>query len=99
MSFTSGRPLRVGVIGTGFGATVHVPAFQAAAEFEVVAVVSGHRANAERVAAEHGIGWCGDDYRAMLREVDLDVVSIAVPGGLHREMALAAAAAGRHILC
>lgn len=99
MSSSSGRPLRVGVIGTGFGATVHVPAFKAAPAFDVVAVVSRHQPNAERVAAEHGIGWAGDDYRAMLREVDLDVVSIAVPGGLHHEIALAAAAAGRHILC
>jgi predicted dehydrogenase len=89
----------VGVIGTGFGATVHVPAFKAAPEFDVVAVVSGHQENAERVAAEHGIGWAGDDYRAMLRDVDLDVVSIATPGGLHHDMALAAAAAGKHILC
>ena len=35
----------------------------------------------------------------MLREVDLDVVSIAMPGGLHHEIALAAAAAGKHVLC
>jgi predicted dehydrogenase len=92
-------PFRVGVIGTGFGSTVHVPAFKAAADFEVVAVVSGHRANAERVASEHGIGWSGDDYRAMLREVELDAVSIAVPGAMHHEMVLAAAEASVHILC
>ena len=35
----------------------------------------------------------------MLAEVDLDVVSISAPGGLHHEMVLAAAAAGRYILC
>jgi predicted dehydrogenase len=35
----------------------------------------------------------------MLSEVDLDVVSIAVPGGLHHEIVLAAAAAGCHVLC
>ncbi len=91
--------MRVGVIGTGFGATVHVPAFKAAPDFEVVAIVSRKRENADRVASEHGIGWSGDDYRAMLREVELDVVSIATPGGLHHEIALAAAEAGRHILC
>jgi predicted dehydrogenase len=92
-------PFRVGVIGTGFGSTVHVPAFKASPDFEVVAIVSRRRANAERVAAEHGIGWAGEDYRSMLREVDLDVVSIATPGGLHHEIALAAAEAGRHVLC
>jgi predicted dehydrogenase len=92
-------PFRVGVIGTGFGSTVHIPAFTAAPDFEVVAVVSRHRANAERVAAEHGIPWAGDDYAAMLREVDLDAVSIATPGGLHHQIVLTAAEAGRHILC
>jgi predicted dehydrogenase len=92
-------PFRIGVIGTGFGASVHVPAFKAAPDFEVVAIVSRHRQNAERVAGEHGVAWFGDDYRAMLREVDLDAVSIATPGGLHHEIALAAAEAGKHILC
>src|SRR5690242_16997677 len=92
-------PFRVGVIGTGFGSNVHIPSFQAAPDFEVVAIVSRRRANAERVASEHAIAWAGDDYHAMLREVDLDVVSIATPGGLHHEIVLAAAQAGRHILC
>src|SRR4051794_25636588 len=98
MSLSPDRPFRVGVVGTGFGATVHVPAYTAADGFQVVAITSGHRENAERVAAEHHIAWSGDDYRAMLREVDLDVVSIATPGGLHHEIALAAADAGKHIL-
>jgi len=91
--------LRVGVIGTGFGATVHIPAFTASDDFEVVAVVSRRLANAERVATAAGIRWFSDDYRAMLRDVELDVVSIAVPGGFHHEMVLAAADAGRHVLC
>ena len=94
----TGSAFRIGVVGTGFGATVHVPAFKASTDFEVVAITSRKRENAERVAAEHGIGWAGDDYRAMLREVDLDAVSIATPGGLHHEIALAAAGAGKHIL-
>jgi predicted dehydrogenase len=96
---SSQGPMRVGVIGTGFGSRVHIPAFQQSADFEVVAVVSGRRERAEQAARQAGIGWFSDDYRSMLAEVDLDVVSIATPGGLHHEMVLAAAAAGRHILC
>jgi predicted dehydrogenase len=76
-----------------------VPAFTASEDFEVVAIVSRRRENAERVAREAGIGWFSDDYRAMLSEVDLEVVSIATPGVLHYELVLAAAAVGRHILC
>src|SRR4030081_3654818 len=85
MNTSSIRRLRIGVIGTGFGATVHVPALKASEDFEVVAVVSRRRENAERVAREAGIGWFSDDYRAMLSDVDLDAVSIATPGGLHHE--------------
>ncbi|GAC1313533.1 MAG: Gfo/Idh/MocA family oxidoreductase [Chloroflexota bacterium] len=99
MPAPSDRPLRVGVIGTGFGAQVHVPAFMASPHFEVVAIASGRRENAERVAKAAGVGWFSGDYREMLREVELDVISISAPGGLHHEMVLAAAASGRHILC
>src|ERR1700731_383301 len=99
MPTPSSGPLRVGVIGTGFGASVQIPAFTASDDFEVVAVVSRRVENAARVASAAGIGWFSDDYRAMLGEVDLDVVSVAVPGGLHHEIVLAAAAAGRHVLC
>src|SRR5258708_7395974 len=99
MPTPSGGRLRVGVIGTGFGATVHIPAFKTADDFEVVAVVSRQRAKAERVAREAGIDWFSDDYHAMLDEVDLDVVSIAVPGGLHHHVVHADAAARRQLLC
>ena len=93
------KPFRVGVIGTGFGATVHVPAFKQSEDFELVAIVSRRRDNAERVARDAGVDWFSDDYQAMLDDVDLDAVSIAVPGGLHHQIVLAAAARGRHVLC
>jgi predicted dehydrogenase len=99
MPTAPGRPLRVGLIGTGFGSSTHIPAFRQSADFEVVAVVSRRREKAEQVARDASIDWFSDDYRTMLRKVELDVVSVAVPGGLHREIVLASAAAGRHILC
>ena len=40
-----------------------------------------------------------EDYRAMLQRPDLDVICICTPNGLHAEMAIAAAKAGKHILC
>src|ERR1051325_8287436 len=99
MASSPNGKFRVGIIGTGFGAAVHVPAFKAADDFEVVAIVSRHRQNAERVARENGVAWFSDDYREMLERPDVDVVSVAVPGSLHREIVLAAAAAGKHVLC
>lgn len=93
------RPFRVGVIGAGFGAVAHIPAYQRLDDFEVVAVVSGRAENARRAAEKAGVGWSGDDYRRMLAEVDLDVVSVAAPGYLHHDMVIAAAGAGKHIVC
>ena len=93
-----GTKLRVGVIGTGFGSTVQIPAFRANPRVEVVAVASGQPGKARRVAAQFGVRHAFDDYAA-LAAADLDLVSITAPPHLHRPMALAAIAAGRHVLC
>lgn len=90
--------LRVGVIGTGFGRQVQIPAFAAHPRTRVVAVASATPGKAANVAAEFGIPHAFDDWRDLI-QVDLDLVSITPQPATHREMALAAAAAGRHILC
>jgi predicted dehydrogenase len=97
MSETS--PLRVGVIGTGFGALTHIPGFQRSPGVEVVAVASGREQRARRVAEKFGLQAGYGDYRQMLAEQRLDLVSIATPPGLHHEMALAAVERGCAVLC
>lgn len=93
-----GDRLRVGVIGTGFGATVQIPAFRAHPRVEVVAVASSQPGRARRVADTFGVRHAFDDYAA-LAAADLDLVSITAPPHLHRPMTEAAVAAGRHVLC
>lgn len=90
--------LRVGVIGTGFGSLVQIPAFRAHPRAEVVAVASGRPARAKAAAERFGISHAFDDYRELAR-ADLDLVSITAPPHLHHPMALAALAARRHVLC
>jgi len=90
--------LRVGVIGTGFGRQVQIPAFAAHPRAKVVAVASATPGKAARVAAEFGIPHAFDDWRDLVR-TELDLVSITPQPVTHRAMALAAAGAGRHILC
>lgn len=90
--------LRVGVIGTGFGRQVQIPAFAAHPRAKVVAVASATPGKAARVAAEFGIPYACDDWRELI-SADLDLVSITPQPVTHRDMALAAASAGRHILC
>jgi predicted dehydrogenase len=92
------KKLRVGVIGTGFGSTVQIPAFRAHPRAEVVAVASGQPGKARQVAERFGIRHGFDRYEDLVT-ADLDLVSVTAPPHLHRPMTLAAVAAGRHVLC
>jgi predicted dehydrogenase len=91
--------LRVGVIGTGFGSLVQIPGFQRSPGVEVVAVASGRPERARRMAEKFGLQAGYGDYRQMLAEQRLDLVSIATPPYLHHEMALAAIERGLPVLC
>src|SRR5581483_3075131 len=95
---TMAQHLRVGVIGTGFGSLVQIPAFQAHPRVEVVAVASGTPGKARAIAGRTGIPHAFDRWEALV-EADLDLVSITAPPALHRPMALAALDAGRHVVC
>ncbi|MBI4286878.1 MAG: Gfo/Idh/MocA family oxidoreductase, partial [Chloroflexi bacterium] len=92
------RPLRIGIIGVGFGATVHIPGLQSEG-VEVVAVCARREERARETAAKFGIPHVFTDYHKMLEMPGLDAVSIVSPHHLHREMAEAALAAGVHVLC
>ena len=92
-------PVRVGIIGTGWGANVQVPAFQCVDGLELVAITSGRKERAEAVAREHNLPYAFDDYREMLRAAKPDLISIVTPPIFHREMTLAALEAGVHVIC
>jgi predicted dehydrogenase len=87
----------VGVIGLGFG-RAHIPAFQAAGA-RVVAVCQRDETTARKVAAAYGVPQIFARWDDMLRAVRPDVVVIATPPHLHRDIAAAAAAGGAHVLC
>jgi predicted dehydrogenase len=89
--------LRVGIVGAGFGGTVHAPAYALHPRFEVVAIASP--SSAERVARERKIPHAFDSVEAMLAGTELDVVSVASPPFDHHRSVLAALAAGKHVLC
>ncbi len=89
--------LRVGIVGSGFGGTVHAPAYALHPRFEVVAIASP--TNAERVARERKIPNAFRSVGEMLAGVELDVVSVASPPFDHHPSVLAALAAGKHVLC
>ena len=95
----SGGKIGVGIIGTGFGLSVHAPGFQLTPETEVVAVCSKHKERGEAAARQYEIPHVFTDYRQMLDMKEIDLVSVAAPDYLHASMAMDALDAGKHVLC
>jgi myo-inositol 2-dehydrogenase / D-chiro-inositol 1-dehydrogenase len=92
--------VKVGIIGSRFEADIHAASFKISPEeAEVVAVASPTPGNAAALAERYGIPRAFTDYRAMLRETDIEMVTIAAPNWLHAQMTLDCARAGKHIVC
>lgn len=87
---------RVGIIGTGWGARVQVPAFREAG-LEVVAI-AGHNAERTRNVAGQLDVEPFDDWRKLIAS-DIDLVTIVTPPSEHLEMATSALDARKHVLC
>lgn len=91
-------PVRCAVIGLGMGRG-HARRFLEYPESELVAVAD---LNPERLAAfEADLGKDGlfTDYRAMLKQVQPDLVMVALPNHLHKPVSIEAMEAGSHVLC
>ena len=100
------RDIGVGVIGTGFMGKAHSFAYRAVAGIfpgslrpvlQSVADINGEAA--EQAAKQFGFLRWRTDWRALVEDPDIEVVSITTPNVVHREMALAAIAAGKHVHC
>ena len=98
----SERRLRWGVLSTAdIGRKKWIPGVRRAPKQrgEVVAIGSRDEATARRVADELGIPRAHGSYEALLADPEVDAVYIPLPNHLHLEWTLAAAEAGKHILC
>jgi len=89
----------VGVIGSGFARTSHLPGFRACAGAEVLAICSGTRSNAEAAAQQYCIPHVVSDYEEMMLIEELDLIDVVTPPYLHHPMVMAALEAGKHVLC
>ncbi len=91
--------MKVGIIGYGWVAGAHIEALNAIDGVEVVAVCSSRRHNDEELSARHGGSITSYTQLAeMLERDDIGVVSICSYPSQHKDHALAAAAAGKHLI-
>ncbi|MBI3506612.1 MAG: Gfo/Idh/MocA family oxidoreductase [Proteobacteria bacterium] len=100
------REIGIGVIGTGFMGKAHALAYtMAGATFPgtlrpvLQAVADNVATAAEAAAAQFGFRKWHSDWRALVADPAVGIVSITTPNILHAEMAIAAAKAGKHIHC
>jgi len=99
MTSTVSTPIRVGLIGGGGIATFHITGYREHADtITIGAVADAVPATAEARGAELGVP-AFTDYREMLERADIDAVDICLPHHLHRDAIVAAARAGKHVLC
>ena len=92
--------VKVGIIGSGFEADIHAASFRIMPEeAEVAAVASPTPGHAEALAARYGIPRACRDYREMLADPAIEMVTITAPNRLHAQMTVDAARAGKHVVC
>lgn len=90
---------KVGIIGYGWAATAHIGAINGTDQGEIVAVYSSRELDDAELSTAHGGTVKGyTDLDAMLADPEIDVVSITSYPNQHREQAIAAANAGKHLI-
>jgi predicted dehydrogenase len=93
-------PLRIGLVGAGAIMRLsHAPTIGRSAQATLTAVFDVDAGRAESLARDFGIPRHTTDLRALVEGADVDAVIVATPNINHPEAVLAAAAAGKHVLC
>lgn len=100
------KSLGIGLIGTGFMGKAHALAF-GAAKAVMGDVPESHLAvlcdtpvdKAQKMADQFGFARFTDDWKSLVSDPDIDIVSITTPNILHFDMAIAAINAGKHVYC
>jgi len=98
--------IRVGLIGSKFMGVAHSNAFRNAGiwfDLPVKIAMKAVAARDHQALAEFArkFGWesCETNWRRLVARTDIDLVSVATPGNLHKEMVLEAVRHGKHVIC
>jgi predicted dehydrogenase len=94
------KKIRFGIIGcAGIAQKQFIPAMRLASNAEITAVGSRNPDQSKEFSEKNGIPRFFGSYEALLDNPDIDAVYIPLPNSMHKEWAIKAAAAGKHILC
>ena len=103
---TSKPNLSIGLIGSGFMGKAHVFGFATAQKvFNIPAKLNLHtladvnKQAAKAAADEFGFTNSTDNWRELVQNPEIDIIDITAPNALHKEMALEAISAGKHVYC
>src|SRR5450755_652635 len=102
MKNDSEQPIRVGIVGasaSGWAPLSHVPALMLLPQFELAAVCTTRADTAAEAAAKYGAGRAYHDYHEMVKDPDIDLVSVVVKVPSHHDVVMAALNAGKHVYC
>ncbi|MEX0285254.1 MAG: Gfo/Idh/MocA family protein [Paracoccaceae bacterium] len=98
--------LRIGMVGYGFMGRTHSNAFLEAPRYfdlpmqpELTAICARDKDRAEAFASNWGYGSVETDWRALVERDDIDLIDIAAPNNMHHDIAIAAAEAGKMVMC
>lgn len=92
--------VRIGLIGVGnIAQNAHIPAYLKQKDVEIVAVCDLKEERAREVAEKYGIKHVAKDMYELVALEDVDAVSVCTWNNAHAEAVIAAAKAGKHILC
>lgn len=94
------KTLRWGILGcAAIADRAVIPAIQASATGQIIGIASRDESKAKNKAEQFGIPKYYGSYEALLADADIDAVYIPLPNHLHKQLTIAAAQAGKHVLC
>lgn len=93
------KALKVGIIGAGSIADIHIKAYRKEKRVEIIAISDLNEGLASEVSRKYGISDVYTDYKRLLEDTRIDAVSIATPTFTHPAITQDALFAGKHVLC
>jgi len=91
--------LKVGVVGVGGIARVHMPGWAASEHAEVVAGCDINEAVLKKWGEQHNVQKLVTDSADLFGDPDIDIIDVCTPNNYHAPLAIAALEAGKHVLC